>query len=238
MQKTKTNRIAFSRGARRASRSADERDDSNPALQNPDRRSFFWGLASLALARGAKNPEKNVETIFRFLTPECEVRMSVQHFENSSGKDFRFRDRLTNRAFCLEASGEEDGSCSLRFAGSMAIAIYHFFPRFVGFAPAKLRERVMMIDHDSRMTPRPPFERNLSIERDMASDIQAFGYDAGDPTQAMENAKTRNVWSLLHQDLYLNDESSPFLIVHWKHTLDQISLVDVIPGEQTVLMNP
>lgn len=94
-----------------------------------------------------------------------------------------------------------------------------------------------MIDRDSRLAPRPPFERDLAIERDMASDIQAFGYDKDDP-QATGNTKSRGVWSLLHQDLYLNDESSPFLIVHWKHTLDQISLVDVIPGEQTVLMNP
>lgn len=238
MKKPGTKLLGSSDGARYSSHSADEKDDSKPTLQNPDRRSFFWGLTSLALARGTKKPEKDSETIYRFLTPECEVRMSVQHFENSSGKDFRFRDRLTNRGFCLTANGEEDGGCSLRFAGSMAIAIYHFFPRFVGFAPAKLRERVMMIDHDSRMAPRPPFERDLSIERDMASDIQAFGYDAGDPAQASANAKSRSVWSLLHQDLYMNDESSPFLILHWKHTLDQISLMDVIPGEQTVVMNP
>jgi hypothetical protein len=221
-----------------ASRLQDDKADAQSTLHSPDRRSFFWGLASLALARGTRKAEKASETVYRFLTPESEVRMSVQHFENSSGKDFRFRDQLTNRGFCLAANGEEDGSCGVRFAGSIAIAIYHFFPRFSAFPPIKLRERVVMIDHDSRMAPRPTFERDLAIERDMASDIQAFGYDKDDPTQAKDNAISRGVWSLLHQDLYVNDESSPFLIVHWKHTLDQISLVDVIPGEQTVLMNP
>jgi hypothetical protein len=34
----------------------------------------------------------------------------------------------------------------------------------------------------------------------------------------------------------LNDQKIAFLIVHWKHTLDLISLVDVIPGEQTQLV--
>jgi hypothetical protein len=216
----------------------DERAGSKSALQNPDRRSFFWGLASLALTRGAKRPKKESEPVYRFLTPGCEVRMSVQHFENSSGKDFRFRDRLTNRGFCLAANGEEDRGCGLRFTGSIAIAIYHFFPRFAASAPVKLRERVVTIDHDSRMALRPPFERDLAIEREMASDIQAFGYDEDDPEHSMTNTKSRSVWSLLHQDLFLNDENSPFLIVHWKHTLDLISLIDVIPGEQTKLVSP
>jgi hypothetical protein len=40
----------------------------------------------------------------------------------------------------------------------------------------------------------------------------------------------------LRQDLYLNDQPSAFLIVHWKHTVDFISLVDVIPGDGTQLI--
>lgn len=216
----------------------DRKTELHPGLRNPDRRAFFWGLASFGFTRAATKPDKESETVYRFLTPECEVRMGVQHFENSQGKDFRFRDRLSNRGFCLSANGEEDRNCSLRFTGSIAIAIYHFFPRFAASAPVKLRERVVTIDHDSRMATRPPFERDLAIERDMASDIQAFGYNEDDPSQAMATAKPVGIWSLLHQDLYLNEQSSPFLIVHWKHTLDLISLVDVIPGEQTKLMNP
>ena len=38
---------------------------------------------------------------------------------------------------------------------------------------------------------------------------------------------------MLRQDLFLNDQSSAFLTVHWKHTFDMISLVDVIPGDAT-----
>jgi hypothetical protein len=72
----------------------------------------------------------------------------------------------------------------------------------------------------------------VGIRKAAVSDIQAFVYDPADP-----NAKPLAVWCLLRQDLYLNDQTSAFLIVHWKHTLDSISLVDVIPGDGTEWMS-
>jgi hypothetical protein len=201
--------------------------------QNPGRRSFLWSLASFGLATRTRKSDKPSEPVFRFLTPECEVRMSVQFLGNSSAKDFRFRDALTNRAFCLSASGEEDQSCLERFSGSIAIARYDFRSRLHRQTPLNLRERVLTIDHDSRMNPRPPFERVVAVEREMVSDIQAFWYNPDDPSQVASNAKPLAVWCLLRQDLYLNDQATAFLIVHWKHTLDFIRLLDVIPGEQT-----
>src|SRR6516225_4142611 len=91
-------------------------------LRNPSRRSFLWSLAGFGLASKARKSEKQSETVYRFLTPECEVRMTVEYFENS--QSLRFRERLSNRAFCLSASGEEDRSCLERFSGSLAIARY------------------------------------------------------------------------------------------------------------------
>jgi hypothetical protein len=44
------------------------------------------------------------------------------------------------------------------------------------------------------------------------------------------------VWYLLRQDLYLNDQGTAFLIVHWKHILNSIGLLDVIPGDGTELI--
>jgi hypothetical protein len=44
------------------------------------------------------------------------------------------------------------------------------------------------------------------------------------------------VWYLVRQDLYLNEETAAFLVVHWKHTLNLISLLDVIPGDGTELI--
>ena len=66
--------------------------------------------------------------------------------------------------------------------------------------------------------------------------IQAFGYDKGDSAQAATNAESFTLWCLLRQDSYLNEEAEPFLIVHWKHTLDAITLMDVIPGDRTQMI--
>ena len=96
-----------------------------------------------------------------------------------------------------------------------------------------MRERVLTIDHDSRIIPRAPFESVMAVDRASASDIQAFGYQA---EQRTADANLLTVWCLVRQDLYLNDQATPFLIVHWKHTLDFIRLLDVIPGDGTQLI--
>ncbi len=100
-----------------------------------------------------------------------------------------------------------------------------------------MRERVLTIDHDCRISPRASFERVMAVERASASDIQAFGYKADHVEQTTADADLLAVWYLVRQDLYLNDETKPFLVVHWKHTLDFISLLDVIPGDGTRLIS-
>jgi hypothetical protein len=119
----------------------------------------------------------------------------------------------------------------------MAIAQYHFRSRPQSVTPLNLRERALTIDHDSRISPRAPFERMLTIERAVVSDIQAFGYNADDAEQATRNAELLAVWYLVGQDLYMNDQATAFLTVHWKHTLNFISLLDVILGDGTELIS-
>jgi hypothetical protein len=205
-------------------------------LERPDRRRFLWSAAAFGLIAKTGLCEKRSEPVYRFVTPACEVQMSVEHFASSSIQSFRFRDDLTNRAFCLSTSGEKDQSCLDRFVGSMAIAHYHFRSRRHSETSFHLRERVLTIDHDSRISPRAPFERALAVERAVVSDIQAFGYDADGGEQTASDADPLPVWYLVRQDLYLNEQTTAFLVVHWKHTLDLISLLDVIPGEGTELI--
>ena len=200
-----------------------------PCSQNPDRRTFLWSLASLGLT-GTKS-HKQSGTIYRFLTPECEIEMSVQYFSTSSTNSFRFRDSMTNRAFCLSADGEEGRNCLQRFTGSIAIARYRLRSRIHSQMLLSLRERVLTIDHGSQIEARPPFERVLPLDREVVSDIQAFGYSSDDLKQAA--SIPQDAWCLLRQDLYLNNQATALLILHWKHTLKSISLVDVIPGDQT-----
>ena len=218
--------------------------DNVPVSQKPARRSFLRWLAALGTAaalpaqsKPANKSQNKTETAFRLLTPECDVQMSVEYFERTSLESLRFRDSLTNRSFCLSSNGAEDRSCVQHFAGSMAIARYHLRPRLPSQAPVTLRERVLTIDRDARMTPRAPFERVLAAERGVVSDVQAFGYDPNDPARPHSDAGPVPVWCLLRQDLYLNDQPDAFMVVHWKHTLDSISLVDLIPGERTELVS-
>ena len=194
-------------------------------LQSPDRRYFLWALAGLGLSPRSLQSEKRSDADYRFLTLECEVRMSVQFFANSSTEGFRFRDRLTNRAFCLSANGGENRGCLERFVGAMAIARYDFRSGVTLPSPLNLRERVLTINNDSRMNAPPPFERDWAVEREVMSDLQAFGYNPNDPQQAAVSTKPLAAWRLLRQDLYLNGQPSAFLIVHWKHTLDFMRFV-------------
>jgi hypothetical protein len=196
------------------------------------RRSFLFHLAAFGLTPKARTSERSPEPIYWFQTPECDVRMSVQFFGNAFADSLRFRDTLTRHAFCLSADGDTDSSCLQRFNGSIAVAHYHFRSRLLAASPFRLREIVRTIDQDSRMTPRRPFERTLPVEREMVSDIQAFGYDPADPQRAA-SGKSGSLWALLRQDLFLDDQRTAFLTVHWKHTFSLISLVDVIPGDTT-----
>jgi hypothetical protein len=54
-----------------------------PLLQKPDRRRFLWSLASLGLTAKTLKSERRSEPVYRFVTPLCEVRMSVQYFASS-----------------------------------------------------------------------------------------------------------------------------------------------------------
>lgn len=201
-----------------------------------NRRMFLWTVASLG-GVAAASPPKQTETVYHFLTPECEGQMSVQFFNKYSSTGFWFDDRDTNRKFCLSATGREGHDCLPKFTGSIAVARYRLRPHPHSPGLLKLREHVRTIDQDNRMHPRPPFEGTLALQEEGVSDIQAFGYNPDAPaTTPSSVAKELEPWCLLRQDLYLDEHTSPFLIVHWKHTLNAITLIDVIPGDQTQLV--
>lgn len=160
--------------------------------------------------------------------------MSVEFHDRYSSDGFWFADRRTGRKFCLSSSGEPGRDCLAKFSGSLAVARYNI--RFRSRRPdtAALREQVRTIDRDSRLSPRPPFERTLELKEGVASDIQAFGYETGASPFAPAPAGAQyEPWCLFRQDLYFDGQSAPFLVVHWKHTLNAIVLIDVIPGEDT-----
>lgn len=95
----------------------------------------------------------------------------------------------------------------------------------------ELREYVRTIDHDASLAGRPPFERVIQLERGVASDLQAFGYETVQETKPSSEA--HGPWYLFRQDLFLEPQRNPFLVVYWKHALNSIRILDIIPGDQT-----
>jgi hypothetical protein len=203
------------------------------AMEGVSRRCFLWsGISStapLALSGGVKS-----ETVYHFGTRECNIRLTVEFYDRYSSKGFWFNERRAERKYCLSAEGEEGHNCLPNFTGSIAIARYRIQARSNAPDLVILRERVRTIDKDSRLNDRPPFERALKLQGGLASDIQAFGYE---PEAASSlQTKTEQVhepWCLFRQDLYLGGEAGAFLVIHWKHTLSAIRILDLIPGEQT-----
>ena len=95
------------------------------------------------------------------------------------------------------------------------------------------RHTFRTIDRDARLPDRPPFERPIALKKGVGSDLQAFGYE---PKPEDDRPFDRHgPWYLYRQDLYLERQPAPFLILYWKQALPSIRVLDLIPGDQTWL---
>ncbi|HEU0141339.1 MAG TPA: hypothetical protein VFQ79_16570 [Bryobacteraceae bacterium] len=192
-------------------------------------RRLFLGAAAAAAARSPATAKK--EEVYRFRTEEADIEMAVQFHDEYTSRGFWFGERNSDRRYCLSAEGEEGRNCVTAFRGSIAIARYRVRPRSLRHDARMLREYVRTVDYDARLAHRPPFERTIVLENGLGSDLQAFGYEAGPDDRS--NPETHGPWYLCRQDLYLDPQPTPFLILYWKHALPSIRLLDLIPGEQT-----
>jgi hypothetical protein len=197
-------------------------------MMDVNRRRFLGGAAAFALISpaGAK-----AEEAYRFLTANTEIEMTIEFHDGYVSRGFWFGEQMSNRTFCLSADGEEGHNCAAAFRGSLAIARYRVRPRSHPEATPVLREYVRTIDRDARLPDRPPFERSIVLKKGVGSDLQAFGYE---PTPTDEPLFDRHgPWYLYRQDLFLEPQRDPFLVVYWKHALASIRVLDLIPGDQT-----
>lgn len=185
------------------------------------------GLGLITPIRSQGSP---ADLVHRVLTRNSEIRLSIEFHDRYSSPGLWFKAAET---FCLSRSGEKNRDCVRRFEGSLAIARYEIRSRSAQFPIRVLREHVRTIDHDVRLDPRPPFHRRILLQDGLASDIQAFGYvGPGVSPQASPSP-----WYFFRQDLYLDSGREPFLIIHWKHELSSIRMLDMIPGEGTTLVS-
>lgn len=194
------------------------------------RRLFAWGAAGILIPGGSARSAG--ETIYSFATGEHDIRMNVEFYDRYASHGFWFQERFTNREYCLSAEAEENRDCLAGFDGSLAVARYKVQPKDVHGQIPQLREHVRTIDEDAHLQPRPPFYRAIHLQHGVGSDIQAFGYEASAP-QPKTKHESYGPWRLLRQDLYLEDKTEPFLVIHWKHSLNAIRILDMVPGEGT-----
>ncbi len=201
------------------------------------RRFLLCGTAALAVRPAW--PDSANEHVYRFATVNCDIRLSVEFYDRYSSRGFWFQDDRSSRQFCLSGKGEEAKNCLVNFAGSVAVARYKIRPRSGAHTASTLREHVRTIDQDVRVKSQPPYNRDIELRQGVASDIQAFGYEtaaassAPPPVRAPEIRDPKDPWCFFRQDLYLDAERSPFLVIHWRHALNAIRILDIIPGEQT-----
>jgi len=201
-------------------------------LRDTTRRVFAFGGAALAVSRALARPQE--DNVYRFTTPKWDVLMTVEFYDQYASKGFWFDERRTDRRYCLSAKGAQDRDCLANFSGSLAVARYQVKPRSRAPHLAILRERVRTIDQDGRLKVRAPFDRAIEFQQGVASDIQAFGYEVEKRSPVEKPAEEPyGPWCLLRQDLYFENQSSPFLVLHWKHALSAIRILDIIPGDET-----
>jgi hypothetical protein len=198
--------------------------------QSISRRNLLCAASGAATAIPALVDAKSTRAL-HFATTECEIEMNIEFHDRIVSDGLRFRDRSGDQCFCVSATGQTNRNCLPDFSGSVAIARYHVRSRRNDLS-LSIREYVQTIDRDNRVPARPPFERTIAFDRGVASDVQAFGLETNAPRPVV------GPWCILRQDLYLSNQAALFLIVHWKHTLGAIRLLDVIPGDETRLVDP
>jgi hypothetical protein len=175
----------------------------------------------------------NGTRINRFVTPQAQIKMVIEFHDRYTSRGFWFVDETTGRRFCLSSTGESDQNCASAFTG--ALAVVHYFLRSRSASPSimALREHVRTIDFDDHLEYREPFDRTMEIKGGVVTDIQAFGYTAKSDDRLRPEATKCRPWSYFRQDLYFSGCTRPFLLIHWRHTLDAIRILDIIPGDDT-----
>lgn len=200
----------------------------------PSRRLLLGGVAAALGVRTLPASARKEQRI-HLRTPEFDVRVAVTFHDLYASRGLWLREHQRDRRFCLSADGKEGTQCMSNFQGSLAIARYRVRLRTDPSGEATLREHVRTVDADFRLVWRPPVDRSIALLDGEASDLQAFGFEdvAGAESRAPVPA---NLWYLFRQDLFLGANKTPFVIVYWKHGLSAIRILDVIPGDQTSLL--
>jgi hypothetical protein len=182
-------------------------------------------MASGGLAR-------DPDVTYGFATMQYKIEMRISFFDPYEGKRLAFYSSVDpTKRICPSFDGKP-ATCIDRFVG--AVAVVRYSVRLAnGDIPgsAVIREYVVVTAQSPGVAERAPFSMTILLVEGTGSDIQVFGYDEGllkhaDRVRSRTQGKA-TWWRLYRQELYVDQESEPFAIVEWKHTLNRISVVDI-----------
>ena len=164
--------------------------------------------------------------------PEFDLRLTIQFYDNVRQVPWFVTD--SSGETCLSIHGRsciQETTTVDRFVGAFAIVHFQVTSKAREQAVLKLRERVRVLDQDVRLPDTGTFEATTACEGRHCSDIQLFGSTEERFLQRKPPLSTASdaLWRLERQELFYGDEPKPFAILHWRHTLYKIILIDMIP---------
>lgn len=187
------------------------------------RRANIAHMSSEAAWVGAK------ETNLTFVLQKIVLTLNISFLPAFQGSRLAFKREPQEGEQCFTDGSEQTAKCPENFVGAVAIGQYSVRQRHGHpVRDFRLRERVLTIDQHPDFPKRGDFERTAVMVNGIITDLQMFGYDEASvpvSNKAQERETADKVWGLYRQELYANDERSPFAIIEWKHTIRSITLV-------------
>ena len=197
-------------------------------------------LISTAIASGAtmliilaQGVASEVKSFYRIRTGGCTLEMQVETSKRYAGTPvFFYPEEKGSETLCLSETGDLGSkNCVKDFEGAVAIVRFSTSPGDEQRCSA-MREHVRVIDQDAALHEYGPFDAKILLDAGIGSDIQLFGFGRREFLNRGVEARS---WRLFRQELFMDSSAEPFVIVHWKHTLKSIDLIDVIPVGSTDL---
>jgi hypothetical protein len=199
----------------------------------------LFSLPALLLALAPAAVPAPQEGSYEFRAGELRIALKVTYLEPFLGRRLAFTPaNQPDKEICFSENGTP-GACTEQFTGAVARVVYAL-QNDKGKPPKKasLRESVAVLDQYEGLPNRLAFEKRASFVKGIVSDLQVFGYDESDvkPTER-EAVRTEAsvVWRVYRQELYLNDETRPFAVINWKHTITRISILSISAGQSWTL---
>jgi hypothetical protein len=172
----------------------------NPLRLSLGRRAF---LAAGVICKGRRSES------YVFVSTGWRVDAQVELHDRFDGRQLWALDAHQLWRWCLP-SGQ--GPCATSFQGAFAIARFSVQP-----AAERLRERLKLLDESEPGLALREVERSIPLVRGSGSSVHAF------------HGAVRK-WCVYRQDVFIDDQRAPFVVILWKQALESIRLLHLMPG--------